>query len=90
MTHWLISTLGYTLGHLHSEALLDTLDDTIAKVEVEKPADTLCDVKALALVDVLAYMLDTERYEGRDTGRGTGRYACKRSWPRHLVTNKAN
>ena len=53
-------TLGYTLGHLHSEALLATLDDTIAEVEIENPADTLCDVKALALVDLLAYMLDTE------------------------------
>ena len=65
-------TLGYTLSHPDSEALLHTLDDTIAKVEVEKPADTLCDVKALTLVDLLAYMLDTERYEGRDTGRGAG------------------
>ena len=39
---------------------MHTLDDTIAEVEVEKPADTLCDVKALALVDMFAYMLDTE------------------------------
>ena len=30
---------------------------TLAEVQVEKPADTLCDVKALALVDVLTFML---------------------------------
>ena len=51
---------------------MDTLAHTQAVVEVEKLADTLCDAKVLALVAVLAYMLDTELYEGRDTGRGTG------------------
>ena len=39
---------------------MHTLNDTIAEVEVEKPADTLIDVKALALVDMFPYMLDTE------------------------------
>ena len=50
-------TLGYTLGHLLSEALLDKLAHTIAEVKVQKLADLICDVKALALVDVLDYML---------------------------------
>ena len=53
-------TLGYTLGHLHSEELLDTLDDTITELQVGKLAERLCDVRALALVDGLASMLNTE------------------------------
>ena len=48
---------------------MDTLAQTLAEVEVENTADTLCHVKAIGMVDVLAYMLDTECYEGRDTGR---------------------
>ena len=39
---------------------MDTLAHTLAEVQNEKTADTLCDVKALTLVDVLAYMLDAE------------------------------
>ena len=54
---------------MDSEALLDTLAQTLAEVEVENTADTLCHVKAIGMVEVLAYMLDTECYEGRDTGR---------------------
>ena len=50
-------TLAYTLGHVDYEALLDTLPHRLADVEVKKPADTLCDVQGLALVDVLAYMV---------------------------------
>ena len=38
-------------------ALEDTLAQTLAEVEVEKPGVTLDHVKALALVDVLAYTL---------------------------------
>ena len=49
-------TLGYTLGHVYSE-LLDTVAHTPAELHVEKPADTLCDVKAYEMIDVLAYML---------------------------------
>ena len=45
---------------MDSEELLGTLDDMLAEVEVENPGDTLCDVKALAVVYVLAYMLETE------------------------------
>ena len=52
--------LGYTFGHVHSDGILHTVADTLAKVEVGKPADTLCDVKGLPLVDVLACMLETE------------------------------
>ena len=40
---------------------MDTLAQTLAEVEVEKPADTLFHVKAMGMVDVLAY---TECYEG--------------------------
>ena len=34
-----------------------TMAYTLAELHVKKSADTLCDVKALAPVDVLAYML---------------------------------
>ena len=40
-------------------------------MEVQKPADTICDVKALGLVDVLAYMLAGKK--GNDTCRDTRR-----------------
>ena len=39
------------------KALLYTMAYTLAELHVKQSADTLCDVKALALVDVLAYML---------------------------------
>ena len=42
---------------MHFVALEDTLAQTLAEVEVEKPGVTLDHVKALALVDVLAYTL---------------------------------
>ena len=50
-------TLGYTLGHVDFGELLDTLAHTPDELQVEKPADTPCDVKAYALIDVLAYIL---------------------------------
>ena len=50
-------TLPNTLGHVHSKALLYTMAYTLAELHVKKSADTLCDVKALAPVDVLPYML---------------------------------
>ena len=50
-------TLGYTLGHVDFGELLDTLSHTPAELQVEKPKDTPCAVKAYALIDVLAYML---------------------------------
>ena len=40
---------------------MDTIVQTLAEVEVEKPADTLCEVKPMALVDMLAYIIDTDR-----------------------------
>ena len=46
----------YTLGHVEFEALLNTAC-TLAKLQVKKPSDKLCDVKVLALIDVLAYIL---------------------------------
>ena len=39
---------------------MDTLAHTLADMEVKKPADTLFDVKALELVQVLTCMLDTD------------------------------
>ena len=36
---------------------METLAHTQARVEDEKPVDTLCDVQALTLVDGLAFML---------------------------------
>ena len=50
-------TLGHTLGHVNFGELLDTLAHTPDELQVEKPADTPCDVKAYKLIDVLAYML---------------------------------
>ena len=50
-------TLGYTLGHVDCGELLDTLSYTPDELQVEKPADTPCVVKAYELIDVLAYKL---------------------------------
>ena len=36
---------------------LNTLAHTLAELQVKKPADKLCDVKVLALVDMLAYII---------------------------------
>ena len=47
-------TLGYTLGHVDFEELFDMLAHTPAELQVKKPADTPCDVKGYALLDVLA------------------------------------
>ena len=53
-------TLGYILCHMDFQTLLHTLGHTLADMEVNHPADTLCDVKALELVQVLTCMLDTQ------------------------------
>ena len=58
-------TLAYTLGHVNFEGLLNTLAHTLAKVKVKKPGDTLCAVKALVLVDVLAGEMWTLRLWSR-------------------------
>ena len=50
-------TLSYTLGHVNCKALLYTLVKTLAEVQVAKFKDTRCDVKGLAIVDVLVFML---------------------------------
>lgn len=47
-----------TLSHVHADFLLDTLAHTLAELQVEKGAGTVCDVIALAPVEVLAYMLE--------------------------------
>ena len=55
---------------MDSEAILNTLAHTVAEVEVKKRADSLCYVKALAQVDVLAYMLawKKEKTNGATSG----------------------
>ena len=50
-------TLYYTLGHVNCKSLLYTLVKTLAEVQVAKFKETRCDVKGLAIVDVLVYML---------------------------------
>ena len=61
-------TLANTLGHVDCKALLYTMAYTPAELHVKKSADTLCDVKALAPVDVLAYML---AWKKKDTHAAT-------------------
>ena len=56
-------TLPNTLGHVDSKALLYTIAYTLAELHVKKSADTLCDVKALAPVDVLEYKLACKKEE---------------------------
>ena len=56
-------TLANTLGHVDCKALLYTMAYTLAELDVKQSADTLCDVKALAPVDVLAYMLACKKQE---------------------------
>ena len=63
-------TLPNTLGHVDFKALLYTMAYTLAELHVKKSADTLCDVKALAPVDVLAYM---PAWKKKDTHAATPR-----------------
>ena len=51
----------FTLQHVDFGALLNTLAHTQAEMQVKKPADKLCDVKVLALVDMLAYILAAKK-----------------------------
>ena len=50
-------TLANSLGQVHCKALLYTMAPTVAELHVKQSADRLCDVKVLAQVDILAYML---------------------------------
>ena len=56
-------SLGNTLGHVYSTALLYTMTHKVAELHVQKSADTLCNVKALAPVDFLAYTLACTKEE---------------------------
>ena len=49
--------LACTLSHVDFDALLNTLAHTLAELQVKKPADKLCDVQVLAVVEMLAYIL---------------------------------
>ena len=59
---------------MNSEALLNMMAHRLAELHFKKPADNLCDVKALELVDVLAKMIagkkekDTPRIPDRCGG----------------------
>ena len=57
---------------------------TLAEVKVEKPADTLCDVKALALVDVHAFMQAGKR--GNAHAATPGEMWRLRRWSRRWLT----
>ena len=46
---------------------------SVAELHVKKSADTLCDVKALAPVDVLEYMLECKK---KDTHAATPEVMC--------------
>ena len=75
-------TLGNTIGHVHFKALLYTMPHRLAELHVKERADTLCDVKALAPVDVLAYTL---AYKKEDTHATTPEVMwrlthCLRRW----------
>ena len=56
-------TLANTLGHVHSKAVFFTMAHRLAELHVKDSADTLCDVKGLAPVDFLAYMLAWKKVE---------------------------
>ena len=66
--------LVYTFRHVHSEALLIMPAKTLGDMQVKKPSDKLCDVKALTLVDVLAYMLAKKK--GKDSPQVPERCGC--------------
>ena len=66
-------TLAKCLGHVHSKALLYTMAHTLAELHVKESADTLCNVKALAPVHVLAYML---AFKKKETHAATPKVMC--------------
>ena len=58
-------TLANTLGHVDCKALLYTIAYTLVELHVKQSADTLCDVKTLAQVDV--FCIHACMQKGRDT-----------------------
>ena len=55
------------------KALLYTMAHTLAELHVKEIADTLCNVKALAPLDVLAYML---AFKKEETNAATPKVMC--------------
>ena len=49
---------------------LNTLAHTLAELQFKKPADKLCDVKVLALVDMLAYIPAEKKKKKLAANRG--------------------
>ena len=74
----------FTLGHVDFDALLNTLAHTQAELQVKKPTDKLCDVKVLALVDILAYILAKEKE--RTLAANPGEMWRLRHWTRSWLT----
>ena len=56
----------------------------LAELQVEKPADKLCDVKVLALLDVLAYILAKTKAERLAVN--LGKMWRLRHWSRRWLT----
>ena len=75
-------TLPNTLGHVDSKALSYTMAYTLAELHFKESVDTLCDVQALAPVDVLAYMLAwKKKHTHAATPGGMWRLThCSRRW----------
>ena len=76
--------LDCTLGHVDSDALLNTLAHTLAELQVNKPADKLCDVKVLALFDMLAYII-AEKKESKLAANHEEMWRL-RHWSRRWLT----
>ena len=84
-------TLANTLGHVDSRELSDTIAHTLAEVHVKKRSGTLCDVKPLSPVEVLAYMLAWKKEEtNATTPREMWRLThWSRRWTKRLAVVKA-
>ena len=64
---------------------LNTLAHTLAELQVKKPAEKLCDVKDLALVDMLAYIPVDKKKKKLAANRGE-RLRLKH-WSRRWLTS---
>lgn len=73
-------TLAKTLGHVDSESLLDT----VAELQVKKRADTVCDVKAFAPVEVLSIYTSMKKF--RRMPRHPERCGGLTHWSRRWLT----
>ena len=63
---------------------MNTLSHTLAELQVKKPADKLCDVKVLALVDMRAYILAAKKK--KTLAGNPGEMWKLRHWSRRWLT----